>query len=106
MFIGANRCIIINYCGYTQVVVMLEIILVWSTSLLSVIVAQSNEVGGSYYMEKEGLNRSLQHLKQSNVSIKAIVTDRHTQINKWLREQHPEIKHYYDVWHIAKGEAG
>ena len=32
-----------------------------------------------------------------------MITDCHQQINKWLRETHPMIKYYYDVWHIAKG---
>ena len=31
------------------------------------------------------------------------MTDRHRHINKWLRENHQDITHYYDVWHVAKG---
>lgn len=54
-------------------------------------------------MEKEGLSRALQLLKKNKLSIKVLVTDRHKQINKWLREKHPRIKHYYDVWHVVKG---
>ena len=54
-------------------------------------------------MEREGLHRSIQYLKERDLGIKVIVTDRHTRINKWLRETHPEIQHHYDVWHIAKG---
>lgn len=65
---------------------------------------QSNEVGGSYHMEKEGLNRVLDFLqKQQGAHVEVLVTDRHRQINKWLREEHKEITHYYDVWHVAKG---
>ena len=54
-------------------------------------------------MEKEGLERVLNFLHHHELSVAVIVTDRHRQINKWLRETHPEIKHYYDVWHVAKG---
>ena len=54
-------------------------------------------------MEKEGLSRGIEFLKQEGLEIKVLVTDRHKQINKWLRESHPAIKHYYDVWHVAKG---
>jgi len=32
-----------------------------------------------------------------------LVTERHKQIKKWLRESHPDIKHYFDTWHVAKG---
>ena len=54
-------------------------------------------------MEKEGLLRGIQFLEQKGLTIKVLVTDRHKQINKWLRECHPQIKHYFDVWHVAKG---
>lgn len=54
-------------------------------------------------MEKEGLKCVLQFLQQSNLEIDILVTDRHAQINKWLRKIHPPIIHYFDVWHIAKG---
>ena len=54
-------------------------------------------------MEKEGLERVLNFLHLHELSVSVIVTDRHKQINKWLRETHPDIKHYYDAWHVAKG---
>ena len=54
-------------------------------------------------MEKEGLNRVLKFLKEQGLTVEVLVTDHHKQINKWLRESHPEITHYYDVWHVAKG---
>ena len=66
--------------------------LLWPlTQLCSFLFSQSNEVGGSYYMEREGLHRSIQYLKERDLGVKVIVTDRHTHINKWLRETHPEI---------------
>ena len=54
-------------------------------------------------MEKEGLDRVIQSLEQQDLSISVLVTDRHRQINRWLRECHPDIKHYYDV---CKGKYG
>nr|XP_055069990.1 uncharacterized protein LOC129450961 [Misgurnus anguillicaudatus] len=62
---------------------------------------QSNEVGGSYHMEMEGLKRSLSLLEERGVTLDSVVTDRHPQIQKFLKET--RIKHYYDVWHIEKG---
>ena len=64
---------------------------------------QSNEVKGSYHMEKEGLHRCMNFLKESKLKVDVLVTDRHKQINKWLKDIHPTVKHYYDIWHIAKG---
>ena len=54
-------------------------------------------------MEKEGLHRVMEFLQGQNVRVGVLVTDRHRQINKWIRETHPNVKHYYDVWHVAKG---
>lgn len=65
---------------------------------------QSNEVGESYYMEKEGLQWVLDFLQQKNMITEVLVTDRHHQINKWLRDSYPSITHYYDVWYVAKSK--
>lgn len=54
-------------------------------------------------MEKEGLQRVLNFIEDHHLDVQVLVTDRHKQINKWLRENHPNITHYFDVWHIAKG---
>jgi len=43
---------------------------------------QSNEVEGSYHMEKEGLHRYMESLHNHNLTIDVLVTDRHKQINK------------------------
>ena len=57
-------------------------------------------------MEKEGLSRVLDFLqKEEKIHVKVLVTDSHRQINKWLGEEHREITHYYDVWHVVKGNA-
>lgn len=55
-------------------------------------------------MEKEGLQRVLNFLQKEKMTVEVLVTDRHRQINKWLRESYPSITHYYDVWHVAKGK--
>ena len=60
-------------------------------------------MGGSYHMEKEGLHRVIDFLTEKGLEISVLVTDRHKQINKWIRETHPHIKYYYDIWHVAKG---
>ncbi|XP_056450596.1 uncharacterized protein LOC130385873 isoform X2 [Gadus chalcogrammus] len=52
-------------------------------------------------MEKEGLKRSLELLESKGVAVDYIVTDRHPQIQKFLRDRN--VKHFYDVWHLAKG---
>jgi len=70
---------------------------------LSIFVFKSNEVKNSCHMEKEGLRRSVEFFKLNGIPIKSIVTDRHVQIKKWIRENMVETTHMFDVWHVAKG---
>lgn len=53
-------------------------------------------------MEKEGLRRGLDLLESNHLHVEYIVTDHHTQVQKYLRER--VKKHYYDVWHLEKGK--
>lgn len=59
-------------------------------------------------MKLEGLKRGMTLMLDIGVAtglpIDCIITDRHTQVAKWIRETLGKfgIKHYYDVWHIAK----
>lgn len=50
----------------------------------------------------EGLH-IIDFLYKQHVHIDVLVTDRHKSINKWLRETHPSVTHYFDTWHVAKG---
>nr|XP_055062763.1 uncharacterized protein LOC129445807 [Misgurnus anguillicaudatus] len=72
-----------------------------TNTIIDLQLVQSNEVGGSYHMEKEGLKRSLDLLDSNGLTVDYIVTDRHPQIQKFLRER--SITQYYDVWHFEKG---
>ena len=54
-------------------------------------------------MEKEGFVRSMDLIKIKGLKIAQLVTDRHAQIVKNAREEMPNTKHYFDVWHVAKG---
>ncbi|KAG1656416.1 hypothetical protein GQR58_023955 [Nymphon striatum] len=64
---------------------------------------QSNEVANSGQMEKEGLIRAASKLQDAGLPIDVIVTDRHPQIQKWLRMSLKDTTHYFDVWHVSKG---
>ncbi|XP_063731390.1 uncharacterized protein LOC134859038 [Eleginops maclovinus] len=72
-----------------------------SNHIVDLQLVQSNEVGGSYHMEKEGLKRCLDLLEANGLSVEYILTDRHPQIQKFLRER--KITQFYDVWHFEKG---
>ncbi|XP_033725378.1 uncharacterized protein LOC117315337 [Pecten maximus] len=74
-----------------------------TNEVLNVQLVQSNEARGSTHMELEGLKRSISHLEENDISLKNLVTDRHVMVKKFMREQHPNTDHYFDVWHVAKG---
>lgn len=64
---------------------------------------QSNEVKSSVHMELEGLKRGIQQLEDAGLQIDNIITDRHGMVRKFMRTEHPDKNHYFDVWHVAKG---
>ncbi|XP_053403232.1 uncharacterized protein LOC123530221 [Mercenaria mercenaria] len=76
-----------------------------SGRVIDIHLVQSNEVKSSYHMELEGLQRAVSNLKKEGISITEIITDRHLQIQKWIRENLPETRHSFDVWHIAKDDS-
>lgn len=64
-----------------------------------------DEIGNSQRMELEGLKRAIVEVTDDlGCNIDCIVTDRHPSIRKFLKTEKEEIKHYFDAWHIGKGE--
>ena len=53
-------------------------------------------------MELDAAKRCLAYLKEMAVSIRVFITDRHSSISKWMRQEHKDILHLYDLWHICK----
>ncbi|KAI8494608.1 hypothetical protein Bbelb_278340 [Branchiostoma belcheri] len=96
---GDGRADTPGHCAKYGTYTLLEL---RKTAVLDVQLVQSNEVGGSYHMELEGLRRSLDKL-EDRVDVGSLVTDRHVGINKMVREDYPHIKHFFDIWHVAKG---
>lgn len=54
-------------------------------------------------MEVEGLKRSVTFLTTRALSIDTLITDRSSSVSKYVRTKLPDTKHYYDIWHVAKG---
>lgn len=54
-------------------------------------------------MELEGLKRGLQRLEDAGHHVQTLVTDRHGMVKEFMRIEHHDKKHYFDVWHMAKG---
>ncbi|KAH3872860.1 hypothetical protein DPMN_036083 [Dreissena polymorpha] len=54
-------------------------------------------------MELEDLKRALSNLSANGLQISDLVTDRHAQVRKFMREEMGQICHWFDAWHMAKG---
>ncbi|KAH3853046.1 hypothetical protein DPMN_095569 [Dreissena polymorpha] len=54
-------------------------------------------------MELEGLKRALSNLFNNGIDVSDLVTDRHVQVRKFLREEMGRVRHWFDAWHMAKG---
>ncbi|WAR27817.1 hypothetical protein MAR_013521 [Mya arenaria] len=50
----------------------------------------------------ELVQRATDSLRRCGLSLAEIITDRHLQIQKWIRENLPGTVHSFDVWHIGK----
>ena len=74
-----------------------------SNIVLDIQLVQSNQCGGSYHMEKMGLQKSVEFLLKDMLHIGTIITDRHRQIGSWIAENLQGCRHLYDIWHVAKG---
>ena len=64
---------------------------------------QCTETSSSPAMELEGLKRARATLDDADVQVAELTTDRHTGIKKYMENEWPEVQHYFDIWHIAKG---
>ena len=97
---GDGRC---NSPGHNAKYLSYTLMDLKKNQIVDVEMVQSNEVANSCGMEKEGLIRAIKVLELADVHVDTIVTDRHPQIMKWIRENLTDVKHEIDVWHVAKG---
>ncbi|KAK2571601.1 hypothetical protein P5673_002962 [Acropora cervicornis] len=76
-----------------------------TNKVLDVQLVQSNEVPNSSWCEHEGLIRMEAFLANKNLDLDVIITDRNRQNAAYIRRNMAPkgTKHYYDIWHIAKG---
>ena len=53
-------------------------------------------------IENDGLMRAGKYLEENGLKVATLVTDRHIQISKWVKENMSETDHRYDIWHLVK----
>lgn len=57
----------------------------------------------SYWMELEGLKRSIALLTNFGIPPTTLITDRHKSISAYIKNELTDTIHYHDIWHVAKG---
>ena len=48
--------------------------------------------------------RGIEFITSKGLEVELLVTDRHGQVSKWVKENMKDTLHKYDIWHVAKGE--
>lgn len=80
---------------------------------ISVQLIQANQAGSSSGMEFLAFQKAFTFLLGTGMIIKSFISDRHTSIAKWMREDcarhcreigKPVVQHFFDIWHIAKSK--
>ncbi|XP_013411059.1 uncharacterized protein LOC106174182 [Lingula anatina] len=97
---GDARCDTPGYSAKYGSYTMMD---VKANKVLDVQLVQCNEVKGSTHMELEGLKRGVEFLQEQGMTMDCLITDRHVQVRKYMREENPEKQHLFDVFHVAKG---
>ena len=74
---------------------------------------QANQAGSSSGMEFLAFQKAFTFLLGTGMIIKSFISDHHTSIAKWMREDcvikcndlgKPVVQHFFDIWHIAKSK--
>ena len=96
---GDGRC---DSPGYNAKYLTYSLMDQKTNEIIAFSLTQVSEAGNSNRMEKLGFQKTLHEIKENNLVIRQLTTDRHIQIRKYLREEEPQINHQFDVWHFAK----
>lgn len=74
---------------------------------------QANQAGSSSAIEFMAFKEAFGYLLATGMIVKSFISDRHTSIAKWMREEcekkckdlgKPVVKHFFDLWHIGKSK--
>ena len=73
-----------------------------SNKIAGLVVTLWTEAGNSNRMEKYGFEKLLDEMQNNEIKISQTTTDCHVQIKKCMRENHKDINHQFDIWHVCK----
>ncbi len=71
--------------------------------IVSTELIQVSEVASSNHMEVEGLKRCLTQIKDDDLNLKTLTTDRHIMVASLMKKDgYNHISHQFDIWHFVK----
>eukprot|EP00105_Crassostrea_gigas_P038421 XP_019922569.1 PREDICTED: uncharacterized protein LOC105327681 [Crassostrea gigas] len=74
-----------------------------SKKILCILTMDKRMTGkNSCTLEKACFQKGLQFLLQSGIHVVEVVTDAHVQIESLMKNNYPDIKHSFDIWHGSK----
>ena len=88
---------------FMQVTCAFSYTFIYKNRTQQVLLSQVNEVTSSQAMELEGLKRGIAFLEKKGVPVQSLTTDRHPSVKSFMKKEKKDIKHYFDIWHVAKG---
>eukprot|EP00112_Aurelia_sp_Birch-Aquarium-sp1_P001755 Seg1190.8 transcript_id=Seg1190.8/GoldUCD/mRNA.D3Y31 product="hypothetical protein" pseudo=true protein_id=Seg1190.8/GoldUCD/D3Y31 len=65
---------------------------------------QRNQAGISTGMEFYSFKNCLRFIPDNGCTIDTLVSDGHQTIAAFMRDNHPDVKHRFDLWHIKKSK--
>ena len=70
--------------------------------VISFSLVQVNEVTSYNAMERKGFKRCIDEIQNQGQTIHRIAINRHLSISSDMNKKYKDIKHQFDIWHVAK----
>lgn len=89
--------------GFCAKYVVYSIMNLHSNQIVDFEIVQKGQVTGE--LEKAACQKVLHRLQNSDFNVELFLSDRHRGIRCMLRNEFPQVRHQFDVWHLAKSLA-
>ena len=99
VLVGDGRCDSPGHCAKYCTYTLMDID---TCKVVDFKVVSVSQVANSNVMEIKGFKEVLNSVENQGIRVSVISTDRHPQIRKEMRTNHPDNEHQFDPWHLAK----
>ena len=89
---GDGRC---DNPGYNTKYLAYSLMNQETNEIIAILITQVTEVRNSDSMEKLGFQKTLNEVREKGIVVKQLTADRHMQIQKYLKEDEPQINNQF-----------